>query len=100
VEINQDNARRGNQLIAEAVQGDCGQIIDRQQDYSIPVEVFPILNANPRLRAIAVVVHRESSLRAAEIDRRFFNKPLAVFTSVAEARDWLEQALSGSAPPG
>lgn len=95
VEVNRQHALRGDQLIAEAMPGDYGQIIDRLADYSVaPVEVFPILNANPKLKALAIVVHRDSSLRNAEIDRRFFSKELAVFRSVDEARNWLEQVLA------
>lgn len=94
VEINGGNARRGNQLIADAMPGDYGQIIDRREDYSVaPVEVFPLLNANPKLKALAIVVHRESSLRTAEIDKRFFKKQLQVFTSLDEAKAWLEELL-------
>lgn len=99
VEINWENARRGDRMIADAMPGDYGQIIDRENDYSVaPVEVFGILNANAKLKALAIVVHRESSLRTAEIDRRFFNKPLEVFTSVDEARAWLEGVLAAERP--
>jgi hypothetical protein len=94
VEINWENARHGNRLIADAMPGDYGQIIDREEDYSVaPVEVFTILNANGKLKALAIVVHRESSLHTAEIDKRFSKKPLEVFTSVDQARAWLEQVL-------
>lgn len=94
VEINQDNASRGDKLIEDAMPGDYGQIIDRTEDYSIaPVEVFQILNQNPKLKAIAIVVHRETSLQTAALGKRLFDGEFAVFTSIEQARQWLENVL-------
>lgn len=94
VEINQENASRGGKLIENAMPGDYGQIIDRAEDYSIaPVEVLQILNQNPKLRAIAIVVHRESSRQTAELGRRLFKGQFAVFSSIEQARQWLESVL-------
>lgn len=94
VEINLKNASRGDKLIEEAMPGDYGQIIDRAEDYSVaPVEVFQILNRNPKLKAIAIVAHRENSVKTAEIDKRLFKGETAVFSTVQDARSWLEEIL-------
>jgi len=94
VELSGEQSSQGDKLIEDSMPGSYGQIIDRAEDYSImPIEVFQVLNANPKLKALAIVVHRNSSRVNAEIDRHFFQRPLEVFTSVEEARNWLEQIL-------
>lgn len=94
VEINHRGAAEGDRLVSEAMAGDYGLIIDRREDYSVqPVEVFRILNQNKKLKAIAIVAHRPSTVQNAEIDRRLFRGKLAVFGDLDTARNWLNAAL-------
>ncbi len=92
VHIDREKSAHSNQLIQDLMPGNYGMIIDREEDYSItPVEVFEILNNIEKLKAIAIVVHRNSSAKATNIDKLFSKIPLEVFFSVAEAKNWLDQ---------
>lgn len=100
VEVNRENATEANRLISDAMPGDYGEIIDRQEDYSLaPVEVYGVLNQVTKLKAIAIVVHREGSLATAAIGKHLYRNPIAIFTDLQEAKDWLEETLrlAGSA---
>ncbi|MGI1679742.1 MAG: hypothetical protein K6L75_13460 [Cellvibrionaceae bacterium] len=94
VNINRDQAAHANKLIEDSMPSDYGMIIDREADYSImPVEVFDVLNKIEKLKAIAIVVHRDRSAKAANIDKLLFKGHLKVFFSLLEANEWLNQIL-------
>ncbi|GAB1264089.1 hypothetical protein NBRC116493_09360 [Aurantivibrio infirmus] len=91
VEVNSKTSREANKLISDAMPGNYGMILDRAEDYSIvPVEVFEILNNIPTLKAIAIVVHKDTSAANAEIDRLLYHGDLEIFFSVEQAQGWLE----------
>jgi len=92
VHIDRNQAALSNQLIQDSMPGNYGMIIDREADYSImPVEVFDVLNNIETLKAIAIVVHRDNSAVATNIDKLLSHVPLEVFFSVDEAKNWLDQ---------
>lgn len=99
VTIDFDKAKETNELIQDSMPGDYGMIIDREADYSImPVEVFGVLNKIEKLKAIAIVAHRNSSLTTAKIDKLLFKKQLDVFFSLTEAHRWIQETLDASTP--
>ncbi len=88
--------KSSHQLISESYSGDYGMIVDRAGDYSLsPVEVFQVLNDLPRLKAIAIVVHRDSTKAIAQIDKSLSKKPLQVFDNINNAQTWLNSHLGG-----
>lgn len=94
VEVDYEAARRGSELIVEAMPGDFGMIIERAKDYSFaPMEVFNVLNEIPSLKAIAIAVHKYSSLSSAETGKMFFDRDLEIFFSVDHASDWIKSIL-------
>lgn len=94
VEVDYEAARRGMELISNAMPGDFGLIIERTEDYSIvPVEVFEVLNEITKLKVIAMVVHKESSAKTARLNKIFFDRDLEVFFSVGQAYDWVDGML-------
>jgi len=79
-EVGYEAARLGIVLISNAMPGEFGLIIERAEDYSIiPVEVFEVINETPKLKVIAIVVHKESSAKTAELNKMFFHRELEVF---------------------
>lgn len=94
VEVSPKTTSEVNVFIDDAMSGNYGIIIDRAEDHSfVPVDIFEFLNNIPTLHALAVVVHTGASARAAEIDRMLFNRDLEIFSSVKEAKVWLEAVL-------
>ncbi|MGH1470583.1 MAG: hypothetical protein ACRBCS_05280 [Cellvibrionaceae bacterium] len=94
VNIDKEQSSLVNKLIEDTMPNDYGMIIDREADYSImPVEVFGILNKIKTLKAIAIVVHRDSSAKATAIDKLLFKGHLKVFFSIPEAYLWMNETL-------
>lgn len=92
--IDGEQSRHANKLIADAVPGNYGIIIDRKEDYSIvPAEVYEILNSMDRLKAIAIVTHRDSSFTFALVEKPFYHGHFKVFSDMEEARAWIKKVL-------
>lgn len=94
VEVTPKASKEIDQFIIDGTSGNYGIIIDRVEDHSVvPIDMFEVLNKIPTLYAIAIVVHKSSSMTAAEIDRMLFNRELEIFTSIEEAKAWVEMLL-------
>lgn len=94
VNIDARHARRDNELIAGLMPGDYGIIIDRKADYSIaPVEVYEVLNAMTRLKAIAIVAHRPITAATAPAEKPLYRGLFRTFLSVDDAHAWLKSVL-------
>lgn len=95
VSIDGDAADETHKIIAEAMAGDYAMIIDREADYSLlPVAVFNVLNRLPRLKVIAIVARRPTSVTIAAIDKALCKKPLQVFDNLAEAESWVKSQMA------
>ena len=95
VEITADVSSRGYDAIEKEMPGDYGVIIDRIKDYSIaPVEVYDIMNRRQRLRAVALVAHRQTTVRSAEMERRLSIKPLECFLNLEDAVSWIRTQVN------
>ena len=94
VNIDAAESRRDSEAMSAAMPGDYGMIIDRKEDYSIvPAHVYAVLNSNPRLKAIAIVVHREMTMVTAPGERPFFRGAFKVFLRVEDAQAWIKSVL-------
>lgn len=95
VEIDAIKARRANEMIARAMPGDYGMIINRKADYSIvPLDVYKILNSIPTLKAIAIVIHNGRNFLPIITEKKLFARELEVFDSVDSARQWLKHVIT------
>jgi len=95
VEIDAIKARRANDMIARAMPGDYGMIINRKADYSIvPLDVYRILNSIPTLKAIAIVIHKRRNFLPIITEKKLFERELEVFDSVDTARQWLAHVIN------
>lgn len=97
VNIDAQKARHVNELIAKAMPGKYGFVINRKEDYSIiPVEVYEVLNGMDRLEAIAVVTHRESSSVFAAIEKSLFHRQFKLCGDVDSARAWVRSVITAA----
>lgn len=100
VEINKEKSLRSNQMIVDEMGQDYGMIVDRKLDYSIdPVSIYQLLNSIEPLRAIAIVLHKESHLSMIAMEQKLFKGPLEVFWNINDAKTWLENTLKKLAEP-
>jgi len=94
VEINAINAIQSNHIIEEAMGCNYGMIIDRKNDYSIdPVNVYQLLNTIERLKVIALVLHKKSSMSLVSTEEHLFKGPLKAFTDLDAAIEWTKKQL-------
>lgn len=95
MEVGYDNGREVLHQIDDAMPADYGIIIDRAEDYSLdPVAVYQISNNLSRLKALAIVVYRDRSMLTAEIDKRLSRKDIAIFSTIDEAKTWIESKFA------
>ncbi|NIQ11611.1 MAG: hypothetical protein GWO08_17490, partial [Gammaproteobacteria bacterium] len=72
-------------------------IIDRKEDYSIvPVDVYEVLNGFEKLKAIAIVIYKETSAPNVAIEEYLFNGRMKLFSDVEEAEAWLRTVVEPS----
>jgi len=94
VDITYEKSTYANQLIADAMPGNYGMIIDRKADYSIvPVDVYNVLNSLNRLKAIAIVVYSKKSFFPLSAEQKLYHGKLEVFQTICEAHHWLSETL-------
>lgn len=70
-----------------------GYIADRIYPYTINPMMYQLTSMHERLDAMAIVSYSELGKQNALFEKGFFSKPLDVFSSVHEAKDWLFKTL-------
>lgn len=98
VEITAEAGLKSNQMIMDALPGDFGFIFNRKADYSIdPVPVYQMLNGLGRVKAIAIVYHRNMTRGMLPLEKDLFNGPLEGFGNVDDAVSWMKRQFAGQA---
>ncbi|MDX1810521.1 MAG: hypothetical protein R3240_01120 [Gammaproteobacteria bacterium] len=98
VEVNQDSATETVEKMINIMKGDFGLIINRVNDYSIdPFSIYTYLNTKPSLKAMAIVVHRESYLKLMPMQQNIFKNPIEGFLALEDAIDWMHKILKQQA---
>lgn len=94
VEVKKETAQRSVEMMVNLMATDFAMLINRVNDYSVdPLSIYSYLNSIEPLKAIAIVVHRESYLELMDGQQLIYNNPLRGFLTVEEANTWLEQLM-------
>jgi len=70
-----------------------GYISNRVNSYSINPTVYLQTAQRSNIKAIAVVGSSESKIASTAVEKQFFKLPFEVFTTLEEARAWLQTTL-------
>jgi len=92
------SARDTAQLVSAAESrfgGPFGLIANRVNSYSVDFESYRIVDQTPNLKALAVVIYRESAHPVASAEAHYLRStPFAVFDDLDAAIDWVRKQVT------
>ena len=66
-----------------------GYISDRKFDFSVNPTCYLEVSNHERLKAIAVLCHKESSYETAKFEKAFYKRPFEAFFTLEECKNWI-----------
>lgn len=70
-----------------------GYISDRKFDFSVNPTCYLEVSNHPRLKAIGILCHKESSYETAKFEKAFYKRPFEAFYTMPECKTWIEQQI-------